>query len=271
MHILYMLTFQNGKIYIGQTVRTMQTRFAQHRQSSRNGSKLPVHSAWRVHGEPAVNVLAEFGSHEELNAAEIATINALNALCPNGYNLGHGGETAPSKNPDVGRNISLAAIGRKYADTTAWVKASTEQWKDESYRDKVSEGLKKSWTDEKREAASKRSLARWEKRTAEGWTMPESQKQRMKSKVVSSESRAKMSASAKSRARTPFSDETKAKLSEATKDAWANRDNSKRVESIKAAWDDETRAAMAEKAKNTWKDPEIRAKRIAAMNAAKLK
>jgi len=271
MHILYMLTFPNGKIYIGQTVRAMHTRLAQHRQSSRNGSNLPVHCAWRMHGEPDVTVLAELESQEALHAAEIATIKALGTICPNGYNLGHGGETAPSKNHDVAKKISLAASGRKYADTTQWSVASTEHWKDEAYRNKVSEGLKKAWTDEMREAASKRSLTRWEKRKAEGWKMPESQKKKLSERVVTPETRAKMSESAKGKKKPARSDAHREKLSEATKDAWANRDNTKRIASIKAAWDEEARSDMSEKAKNTWKDPEVRQKRIAAIKAAKLK
>jgi hypothetical protein len=239
MHILYMLTFSNGKIYIGQTVRTMQTRLAQHRQSSRNGSKLPVHCAWRSHGEPVVKVLAEFGSPEELHAAEIATINALNTLCPNGYNLGRGGETAPSKNPDVAKKISESAQGRKYVDTTPWSKASTALWENDEYRKKVSDGLKAGWTEERKEIARKRIMAMWAKRKEEGWEMPESQKQKMRYKVFSPETRAKMSAASKGKPKGPRTEETGNKISKNVKESW--------------------------------KDPEIRAKRLAAMKAAKLK
>jgi len=239
MHTLYMLTFANGKIYIGQTVRTMQTRLAQHRQSSRNGSKLPVHCAWRVHGEPVASVIAEFGSPEELNAAEIATIKALNTLSPNGYNLGHGGETAPSKNPDVAKKISEAATGRKYVDTTPWSKASTVLWENEEYRKKVSEGLKAGWTDERRQAARERILAMWAKRKADGWEMPESYRESLRNRAVTAETRKNMSDAAKGKPKAPRTKATAEKLSK----------------------------SVAE----SWKDPEVRARRIAAMKAAKQK
>lgn len=271
MHILYLLEFSNGKIYIGQTVRTMQTRLSQHRQLSRNGSNLPVHCAWRVHGEPIVTILAEFNSIEDLHLAEIATIKALNSISPNGYNLGYGGETAPSKNPEVAKKISESAKGRRYSDTTPWAKASLANWEKEDYREKVSNGLKAGWTEERRESARKRILDMWAKRKEEGWVMPESQKQRLRDKVVTDDAKSKMSESAKTRPRKPFTDATKEKLSKATKESWANHDNSKRVASIKESWDKKDRSEISEKAKNSWKDPEIRQKRIAAIKAAKLK
>lgn len=248
----------------------MQTRLAQHQQSSRNGSKLPVHCAWRAHGEPKVTILAEFCSPEELNTAEIATINALNTLCPNGYNLGHGGETAPSKNPHVAKKISVAASGRKYADTTPWVNATTEKWKDEDYRKKVSDGLKAGWTEERRQAIRERSIAMWAERKASGWEMSEEHREKLRQKVVTKESRIKMSASAKARVRVSRGEDTRKKLSDSTKAFWANEENkAARSQEIKNAWDDEARAKMGNKARESWKDPEIRSKRLAAIKAAK--
>ena len=223
MHTLYKLVFASGKAYIGQTIRTMNVRIAQHRQSARNGSLLPVHCAWRKHGEPVVSVVAEFETQAELHAAEKASIIAVGTLAPNGYNVSYGGDTAPSTNPDVAAKISQKAKGRKYKDTTAWSDASTEKWKSDEYRKKVSERLKAVWTDERKAAKSAQAKKVWQRRLADGWKMPESTKQKLAQKVVTEETRAKMSASAKARKREPFSAETRKKISENTKRIWAER------------------------------------------------
>lgn len=237
MPILYCLTFSNGKKYIGQTVRSMNTRIAQHSQAASRGSLLPVHCAWRKHGKPEIEVLAEFDSHEELHAAEIAEIANMNTVCPNGYNVSYGGDTAPSKNPEVAAKIAEKAKGRKYKDTSVWSASSTESWKSDEYRNKVIDGLRAVWTDEFRAAASERSKANWAKRKADGWTVSESTKEKLRGRTFSAESRKKMSDAAKGKPKAPRSQETLAKLS----------------------------ASIA----RSWADPEIRAKRSSAIKAAK--
>lgn len=223
MHTLYKLVFASGKAYIGQTIRSMNTRIAQHRQSARNGSLLPVHCAWRKHGEPEVHVVAEFETHEELHAAEKAAIIAVGTLAPNGYNVSYGGDTAPSKNPEVAAKIAAKSKGRKYSDTTSWSEAAIRCWESDDYRRNVSNGLKASWDEARREAVSNRLKTFWAERKASGWTMPESTKQKMTQKVVSEQARANMSAAAKARKREPFSDDTRRKMSENMKRIWAER------------------------------------------------
>lgn len=223
MHTLYKLVFASGKAYIGQTIRTMNVRIAQHRQSARNGSLLPVHCAWRKHGEPVVSVVAEFETQAELHAAEKASIIAVGTLAPHGYNVSYGGDTAPSTNPDVAAKISQKAKGRKYKDTSAWSNASTEKWENEEYRKKVSDGLKAGWNDERRTAMSNRFRKFWKERKESGWKVSEETRAKQSQKVFSEETRAKMSASAKARKREPFSAETRKKISENTKRIWAER------------------------------------------------
>ena len=236
MYIIYKLLFASGKAYIGQTVRTMNTRIAQHKRSVRSGSLLPVHCAWRKYGEPAISLIAEFDTQEELHAAEKAAIIALGTLAPQGYNVAYGGETAPSKNPDVAAKISAKAAGRKYSDVSSWVEVSTERWKNDEYRKKVSDGLKASWTDEKRAARSVQTKITWQERKASGYAMPESTKQKLAAYERTPESRAKMSVAAKARKRSPRDDSTKQKI--------------------------------AGKTASSWQDPVIRAKRLASMQLA---
>lgn len=235
-YALYLLTFASGKSYVGQTVRTLATRIAQHRRRAKSGSKLAVHSAWRVHGEPSIRAIGEFDTQEQLHAAEIAAIQSHGTLSPGGYNLSKGGETAPSKNPGVAAKISAAAIGRKYRDTTVWSHSAKAQWQSPAYRESVSFGLKASWTPERRQALSDRTKAMWAARRADGWTVSQAARDKISKRVITDESRARMSAAAKGKPKAPRSEETKAKLSAATKAAWLDPEvTARRLAAIEAA------------------------------------
>jgi hypothetical protein len=222
MHILYKLVFASGKAYIGQTARNMNTRIAQHKRSVKSGSQLPAHCAWRKYGEPEITVVAEFETQDELHAAEKAAIIAIGTLAPQGYNVAYGGESAPSKNPEVAAKIAAKATGRKYADVSSWVEASTERWKDKEYQKKVSDGLKATWTDEKRSKRSEFIKDVWEKRKKAGYSMSEETKQKLAAYDRTPETRAKMSDSAKARKRILFEDSTKQKIASKTASSWQN-------------------------------------------------
>lgn len=236
MYYLYQLTFSNGKAYIGQTVRNMNVRMAQHRTAANRGSNLPVHNAWRKYGEPSVSILLECDCVEQLHQAEIDMIRDCGSLVPNGYNLGLGGETAPSKTPEVAAKIAAKAKGRKIADTSAVSEGMRLKWSDEEYRQKVSDGLKASWDNDKRQEASGRAKKMWANRKANGWTMPDSTKEKLSKKLFSDETRAKMSAAAKARKDRKHSPETRAKIAAATKKAWQDEKiTDRRVSAIRQA------------------------------------
>ena len=200
----------------------MNTRIAQHKRSVKSGSQFPVHCAWRKYGEPAITVVAEFETQDELHAAEKAAIIAIGTLAPQGYNVAYGGESAPSKNPEVAAKIAAKATGRKYADVSSWVKASTELWKNQDYRKKVTESLKATWTDEMRLVRSMQTKLAWKERTESGYVMAETTKQKLADYERTPETRAKMSASAKARKRTLFEDSTKQKIACKTVSSWQN-------------------------------------------------
>lgn len=237
MHTLYKLDFASGKSYIGQTTQTMNIRIQAHARATKYGSQLAVHCAWRKYGKPIITVIAELSSQDELHIAEIEAIKNMKTLSPDGYNVGYGGETAPSKNPEVAAKIAARATGRKYSDVSSWVIASKEHWKDGAYRKKVSDGLKAVWTDEKRKARSDMFKDVWAKRKAAGYKMSEDTKEKLASYDRTDETRAKMSASAKSRKRATRTEGSKEKMSGITATSWA--------------------------------DPVIRAKRLAAMQVAR--
>jgi len=239
MYKVYKLTFSSGKSYIGQTSRKMITRITQHRQSARTGSLLAVHCAWRMYGEPVVEVLAEADSQEALHAAEIEAISRFKTMVPFGYNLSIGGDTAPSKNAEVAAKISQKAIGRKVGDDVKIMlsQKSKANWGNVEYREKVILAAKASWTPEMRAERSRKSKAFWEMRRSDGWACLDSTREKLKGRVFSVESRAKMSAAAKGKPKAPRSDETKAKLSTNAKAAWEDKDAAAtRVAAIRAAW-----------------------------------
>lgn len=234
--LIYRLTFSSGKVYIGQTVKSLKTRMNNHRQNMKLGSQLPVHNAWRLYGEPLIEVLAKYEDAASLNAAEIEFIKSHGCISPSGYNLADGGAPAGPKHPDTRAKIAAKATGRKYSEETkALVREnSRKQWQDPEYRAKVLAGVTKSMTDERRAISKATMVAIWEKRKAEGWQFPEETRRKQSNRVASEETRAKMSEAAKRRVRVPPSAETRAKFAENAKAFWSDPANvARRAEQIR--------------------------------------
>lgn len=238
MHTLYQLTFATGKFYIGQTIKPLRARMVAHRQAVKADSQLPVHCAWRKHGEPLIEVIGTFKTHEELHAAEVAAIKTMNTQCPNGYNVTIGGDTAPSKNPEVAAKIAAKAIGRKYSNPERFVEVAKNLWQDPEYRSRVSAGLKAGWTPERRAAAAERMRARQAAKSPEERRLSDNAKAKLRGRVVSDEARARMRASAlgkvvsqetrvkmsaaNSKPRAPMTEERKRNISDGVKAAWSD-------------------------------------------------
>jgi len=94
--IIYCITNQvNSKKYIGQTVQSLQGRKAVHLYNARKGSitRMIISDAIKKYGENSFtwDVIIKCSSQEELDEQEIFWIQALDTLCPNGYNLMDGG------------------------------------------------------------------------------------------------------------------------------------------------------------------------------------
>lgn len=111
-------------------------------------------------------------------------------------------------------------------------------WRDPEYRLKVGSALKTRWADPEYKAMmSAKRKAYWERKRAEGWTMSEDHKAKLRGRKRSDETRAKMSASAKLRGPRPeVSEETRAKLSARAKAAWQDKElTARRIEAMRAA------------------------------------
>lgn len=249
-YILYKLSFSSGKNYIGQTIKGMHSRMIRHKTAVNTGSMLAVHCAWRKYGEPEVEIIGKYKSQEDLNKAEIKAIKDFNTLTPNGYNISYGGDNAPSVNPVVAKKIGKKNKGliRSKKEKERMSKQALALWQTDEYRENVSKGLKSIWDDKRREETSKRMKRIWKEKKANGYEFPEHQREILKNKVVSEETRKKMSEAAKKRIRGPRSKETRKKISEITKESWQDPElKEKRTKAIKAAWTPEKRAAFAEK------------------------
>jgi len=111
MGLIYIIEFENGKVYIGQTIFTREYRLKQHEKASRSDSQLAVHRAMRKHTY-VCKTLVEV-ENEKLNELEIHYINEYGSKGPKGYNMTLGGEST------VGYEFTEEAKERISASVTA--------------------------------------------------------------------------------------------------------------------------------------------------------
>ena len=85
----------NGKVYIGQTIKTAKRRFIEHIRSANRGDGFHLHRAIKKYGPESfsIEVIASADSQEELNHLERVLIREFRAKNPAlGYNMTDGGE-----------------------------------------------------------------------------------------------------------------------------------------------------------------------------------
>jgi hypothetical protein len=93
---IYSFTFPNGKQYIGQTSRSYENRWREHKCDSNNSNKpyyhTPLYRAIRKYGwDTIVKDVICLCNIEQLNDMECLYIERCKTLHPNGYNLTTGG------------------------------------------------------------------------------------------------------------------------------------------------------------------------------------
>lgn len=107
---IYLLTFPNGKVYVGQTVLSPKRRFAAHRfAASLIHPRCPVHCAWKKYGEPTLELLTECNI-EILSDMEKDFIALFASFGPHGYNMTPGGEVSPMLTPETVEKVRLLAL-----------------------------------------------------------------------------------------------------------------------------------------------------------------
>jgi group I intron endonuclease len=116
--VVYLITnLINGKVYVGQTIRSISWRFSQHKSSARRGDNLALCRAIRKYGEDNFQIeeLSHHESDEELSLAEIASIYVYKSADKlHGYNCTYGGEGTRAT-PETAAKISRAQMGNTYA------------------------------------------------------------------------------------------------------------------------------------------------------------
>jgi group I intron endonuclease len=151
--IVYCVTNKiNGKIYIGQSTKTLQQRRRKHLKSINQNINLPFYRALKKYGKDNFEwvILKECSSKKELDETEIYYIRSLKSNDEHyGYNRSTGGEGGDTYTD----NPRLTEIKETLK------KRTTENWKKAEYRDKVipeiskfyfsSEQMKKLWADPK--------------------------------------------------------------------------------------------------------------------------
>ena len=151
--IIYRAVSPSGKAYIGQTVRTLKQRRAQHYQKGTACTLL--RKAVIKHGKDAIQweVIACAWDKDGLDFAERTLIAQHGTLTPNGYNLTTGGESA-TYSKEAREKISKS---NKISHSTPEAKAemsarSRAFWKNPGHREKISAAVRKAWQDPKRRA-----------------------------------------------------------------------------------------------------------------------
>lgn len=110
----------NDKVYIGQTVKTMEERWREHVYNANAGQRDQlIYLAMRKYGVENfyVELLKIAEEDESLDELEIFYVKQFNALSPNGYNMTIGGSKFKDDNPmyhdEVRKKVSQHFIGDK--------------------------------------------------------------------------------------------------------------------------------------------------------------
>lgn len=103
----------NGKVYVGQTSKSVDRRWWEHRCRARLGEDKVLYNALRKYGEErfAVSVLCLCDSKEELDEMEYHYIKQFNSFKDlSGYNMTYGGEGAYGYRHSAGTRNRMSAI-----------------------------------------------------------------------------------------------------------------------------------------------------------------
>lgn len=158
--VIYMLTFADGRKYIGQTI-DLPARIRRHRTASNTGKNVHVSKAWTEMGSPVVEIICKAEAHE-LDSLEQKFIAQHNTLFPSGFNRNTGGkrgalacqETCELKSDankrryedPAERERTRQSTLQRYRDPVERQKASATQksrYQSQSARDKTSAAMKK--------------------------------------------------------------------------------------------------------------------------------
>jgi group I intron endonuclease len=172
--LIYIVTNRvNGKVYIGQTVRSVEERWYLHCKAAKGASRLPIHCAIRKYGEHNFFVVkvSDATSLEEMDSMEAYFISKYNSMVPYGYNRTEGGKGFNGRHTQRTRErMSKSHIGKKRTPAELEKQRKTQKalWTDSGYRqrNRGRTGLKSS--EEHRRKISETITQHWKTRKLEG-------------------------------------------------------------------------------------------------------
>lgn len=145
--IIYKATNKvNGKVYIGQTRRTLLARKSQHLKRARAGDKTKFYNALRKYGEDSFewDIICEAYDKDTLNALETFFIGEYDSI-NSGYNMVDGGDNNVMDIPGVRENqrkrMQSEETRRKISETMKKKVSSGELFTDE-HRARLSASMK---------------------------------------------------------------------------------------------------------------------------------
>lgn len=162
VYFVYLLTFKNGKVYVGMSKTDSKGRFDnryyQHSLQAKNGKNLPIYNAWRLHGAPVQTIVSMHDNRADCAISEIDTIEKYDSTnIKNGYNITKGGQGQDSatnpvmyqlmrekvwNNPEWRKKVSNSLKGKKPSQATM---DAYKKWLAEN-PNKQSENAKKMWS-----------------------------------------------------------------------------------------------------------------------------
>jgi len=168
MNIYKITNLINGKIYIGQTIRTLQERFKEHCRERRNKNHMPIVRAIQKYGKDnfKIELMKKCKSLEEMNYYEMLFILFAKQNLEGCYNIFIGGGNK-KHTEEIKRKMSLAKKGKKkpesFKNFIRMRNLTNNPAKKESVRKKISDSHKGKILSE--ETRKKMSLAKRKKFT----------------------------------------------------------------------------------------------------------
>src|SRR5579864_1129730 len=157
---IYLLTFGNGKKYVGQSVN-FENRFSEHKRCHKHGTT-KLYKGWRKHGLVSSEIVfvCRIRYLDEFEIRFIAEYDSQKS----GYNTTAGGDENLQNSPE-GRASYKAAVEKYWADPNnraAHMERLKAQWADPERRAARSKSSKAKWADpEYRAAQSEKAKAQW--------------------------------------------------------------------------------------------------------------
>lgn len=149
MCFIYKITNNiNNKLYIGQTLQSIEKRWIQHKSEAKTYKKnQPLHNAIRKYGTENFTIEEIDGANSisELNYKEWLLIYKFNSLAPNGYNCKEGGNRPKYSNKTKEKMTNSAKIRSNKKEYKEWFKKNNPSL-NAKYVNKRSKNVKENGT-----------------------------------------------------------------------------------------------------------------------------